>query len=201
MVMTADAFRLWWIDLEQDDPFFAALNGHYAMVESRPEGFDHLGGFAFGDVLALKALPDEGFSTLITKGLSGFRLLTHGDDREMIRAELAWTMKTDCVSDATVGLLATVADFVLERRRGFHQNEIFAFDFSGLPFENRLTCFMASNGYWFADGFERLGSDIPMYVFELFALTREEANIALQDVETFARHVDANDIDLENLAR
>jgi hypothetical protein len=201
MVMTADAFRLWWIDLEQDDPFFAALNGHCAMVESRPEGFDHLGGFAFGDVLALNALPDEGFSTLITKGLSGFRLLTHSDGREMIRAELAWTMKTDCVSDATVGLLATVADFVLERRRCFHQNEIFAFDFSGLPFENRLTCFMASNGYWFADGFERLGSDIPMYVFELFALTREEANIALQDVEAFARHVDANDIDLENLAR
>lgn len=60
---------------------------------------------------------------------------------------------------------------------------------------------MASNGYWFGEGLERLDADIPMYVFELFSLTSEEAEAASRDVESFAAYIDKRGIEIEDLRR
>lgn len=199
--MTAAEFRQWWSDQAADEPFFGRLNAHYAGLEAGPSGFEHVGSFPFGDIIAVMDFPAAGYSTLLTKGLSGFHLRTHSDEHDLIRVELAWTLKRDSVSEATAHLLAAVADHLLQQRRCFHQHEVFAFDFSGLAFPNRLTHFMASNGYWFTQGLERLDADIPMYVFELFSLTAEEAGAASRDVESFAEYVDGHGIEIENLHR
>lgn len=154
--MTAPEFRQWWSDQAADEPFFGRLNAHYARLEAAPSGFEHVGSFPFGDIIAVMDFPAAGYSTLLTKGLSGFHLRTHSDDHDLIRVELAWALKRESVSETTAHLVAAVADHLLQQRRCFHQHEVFAFDFSRLAFPNRLSHFMASNGYWFAEGLERL---------------------------------------------
>lgn len=101
MRTTAAEFRQWWSDQAADEPFFGRLNAHYALLEAGPSGFEHVGSFPFGDIIAIMDFPAEGYSTLLTRGLSGFHVRTHGDDHDLIRVELAWTLKRGFVFEQT----------------------------------------------------------------------------------------------------
>lgn len=103
MRTTTAEFRQWWSDQAADEPFFGRLNAHYARLEAGPSasGFEHVGSFPFGDIIAIMDFRVEGYSTLLTRGLSGFHVRTHGDEHDLIRVELAWTLKRGFVFEQT----------------------------------------------------------------------------------------------------
>lgn len=195
-----DSYFRSWQHFASVEPFFQELNSHYARFESRPAGFVHRGRFFFGDVIELNEFPGPGYSTLLTKGLSGF-CVDAPEEGSKVRVELAWTIKQRCVCEEAVGILVGVADFLLGRRTAFHQNEVVEFDFSGLPRKNHLSSFLASNGHWFSEGDDEIKADIPMYILELFAVNESEAKLAMKDIDEFSDVMISNEVGPEDLWR
>ncbi|HEY0660715.1 MAG TPA: hypothetical protein VGD21_05280 [Lysobacter sp.] len=183
------------------EPSFGRLNSHYTRLENRPSGFNHLGRFYFGDIIELKDFPDTGYSTLLTKGMSGFVLQAPADCKDKLGIELAWTLKSECISTPAVEALAALADTFIARRVGPHHNEVVEFDFSSIPQQTGLTAFLASHEYWFTDGLEKIPGPVATYIFELFALRASEARLAAKDIDEFSDLMQASEIEPEDLSR
>jgi len=191
-----------WAAQAELEPDFKRLNAHYASFEGRPAGFSHVGRFYFGDIIELKEFPHVGYSTLLTKGLSGFLLQTPANPRDKMGIELAWTLKHSYDPGAVAEALATLADQFIARRTGPHHNEVLDFDFSSIPGQDGPKAFLVSHQYWFTDGLEEIaGPTTTTYIFELFALRATEARLAVKDIDEFSELMQASEIEPEDLSR
>jgi len=190
-----------WREQAALEPAFNRLNAHYANFEDRASGFNHRGRFYFGDIIELKDFPDTGYSTLLTKGMSGFPLQTPADPGSKLGIELAWTLNAPCVSTTAVEALATLADQLIARRVSPHHNEVLDFDFSSIPEQTGLAAFLACHEYWFTDGLEEISGPVTTYIFELFALRATEARLAKKDIEEFSEQMEACAIEPEDISR
>jgi hypothetical protein len=201
MTMSALEFEAWWKMYSEGDDFLLLLNKHYQKIECLGSGFHHLGGYVFGDILALEGFPSQNLRTLLTKGLSSFHLKPLVSQDGPMRLELAWTIRSSVSIHSALAVLSSFVDQVLSDRVGVGQNQIVKFDFERFGICPDLTAFMASSGFWLSEEQALIPSTPPGNVMELFALTTHEAVLALRDVDELYDYCEKESIDIEGLRR